>query len=104
MKVLPLTIKCPKCGSGSVAYSCDPDCCFNHVCEDCLDNFQLATHYLGRSFTGLVVRADRPDSCAPTTRCSNCQSLDVWSVEIDEPSGCTAACLACGAALALVCQ
>jgi hypothetical protein len=104
MKAIPLTIKCPSCGSGKVVYSCEPDCCFNHVCEDCLANFQLATRHLGREVPGLVAEAGHPDTCAPAARCSKCQSLDVWSVETDEGSSSAAACLACGAALELVYQ
>src|SRR5215471_4333658 len=104
MKVTSLKIRCPKCGSGNVAYSCEPDCCFNHVCEDCLESFQLATRDLGRSVKGLTGESDRADSCAPTARCAKCQSLDVHSAYADDPDVPTTVCIACGAVLELVYQ
>jgi hypothetical protein len=104
MKVASLRIKCPKCGSGKVAYSCEPDCCFNHVCEDCLASFQLATRDLGSAITGLAAPPDHKDSCAPTVKCARCQSLDVRSVDGHDASDPTAACVVCGAVLELVYQ
>src|SRR5262249_1280510 len=43
MKLSELRVACPSCGSEAVAYTCQPECCFNHVCESCLANFELAT-------------------------------------------------------------
>jgi hypothetical protein len=113
LKVTSLKIRCPKCGSNSVAYSCEPDCCFNHVCEDCLESFQLATRGLGRSITGwsgerdltaLGGEGDRADSCAPTARCAKCHSLDVHSAYAGDPVLSITVCLACGALLELLYQ
>src|SRR5215469_14716552 len=104
MKVTSLKIRCPKCGSGNVAYSCEPDCCFNHVCEDCLESFQLATRDLGRSITGLGGERLREDSCAPTARCAKCHSLDVHSAYPSGDGVSTTVCIACGAELELMYQ
>ena len=104
IRARPLTIKCPNCGSDKVAYSCEPECCFNHVCEDCLASFQLATRSLGETITGLPAMLEEKDSCAPTARCAKCQSLEVHSIDMDDAEGPSAFCVACGAALELVCQ
>jgi len=104
MKVTSLKIRCPKCGSGNVAYSCEPDCCFNHVCEDCLESFQLATRDLGSSITGLDGERCREDSCTPTARCAKCHGLDVCSACSDDAVASTTVCLACGAVLELLYQ
>src|SRR5260370_41433059 len=104
MKIEPLTLTCPKCGSSKVAYSCEPDCCFNHVCEDCLGSFLLSTRELGRVITGLVSDAGERDSCAPTAKCAKCQSLDVRSLDSDQGTGAAAVCCICGAVLELVYQ
>src|SRR5215831_7943774 len=99
MKVTSLKIRCPKCGSGNVVYSCEPDCCFNHVCENCLESFQLATRDLGSSITGLGCERYREDSCDPTARCAKCLSLDVCSAYDDDAVASTIVCLSCGAVL-----
>jgi hypothetical protein len=100
MKITPLRLACPKCGSSNVAYSCEPDCCFNHVCEDCLDSFQLATRELGRVITGLDSKGGNKDSCAPTAKCAKCHSLDVRSLDSDDGTA-AAVCASCGAVLEL---
>ena len=101
----PLTVNCPKCGSGNVAYSCEPDCCFNHVCGDCLANFQLITRTSGRRDAGYRAPAEQDcdaeaDSCAPTAACANCQGLRVRSVVDGKPG--EAVCLDCGSILSLI--
>ena len=102
MKLLPLTIQCPKCGSEAVAYSCEPDCCFNHVCEECLTNFQLVTRDLGgrvRGLDGARPEAQK-DSCAPTTVCARCGSLDIWKIEdLAAGEAMRVTCLSCEAML-----
>jgi len=104
MKITPLTIECPKCGSGKIAYSCEPECCFNHVCEDCLCNFLLGTRALGRAIPGLRPDAAEKDSCAPTAKCARCESLDVRSLDLDESTVLLAVCVLCGTVLELIYQ
>ena len=48
MILRPLTIACPSCGSTDVTYTCEPKCCFNHICAACYTTFELATEALGR--------------------------------------------------------
>ncbi|HEY6329085.1 MAG TPA: hypothetical protein VI756_07095 [Blastocatellia bacterium] len=105
MRIEPLTVLCPKCGSGNIAYSCEPECCFNHVCGDCLANFQLVTRDLGQRITGrtLMAAGSEPeaDSCAPTAACAKCQSLKVRSLTDGESGSNRAVCLKCGSVLEL---
>src|SRR5262249_23100260 len=101
MNTLPLRVSCPACGSSNVAYSCEPECCFNHVCEDCLNSFQLATRDLGIHAAALTNGLPDPDSCAPTAACASCHSLRVRSIEGEEASAVKAVCVDCGAMLEL---
>ena len=80
MELLPLTFSCPNCGSPDVAYSCEPECCFNHVCGDCLSSFEPFTSDLGGELA--VGRAGSPekDSCAPTVACARCGGLEVLAL------------------------
>jgi hypothetical protein len=70
-------ISCPKCGGKEIIYSCEPKCCFNHVCADCRSTFELNTEKTGRfdHDTGLAV--EEPPSGDPTTGCASCESLRV---------------------------
>jgi hypothetical protein len=106
MKIQPLTVVCPKCGSGNIAYSCEPGCCFNHVCGDCLASFQLVTRDLGKRFADRRLLAagsdsDEEDSCAPTAACAKCQGLKVRSLADDESGFNRAVCVECGSVLEL---
>ena len=47
VKTRKLELNCPVCGSGSVFYSCTPNCCFNHVCGDCGTTFEPVTKAMG---------------------------------------------------------
>ena len=77
MKAEILSLACPACGSRSVIYSCEPKCCFNHVCADCHTAFELLTRDLGGQF-----RADpperEPDGSEPTSECARCHELTVY--------------------------
>jgi hypothetical protein len=104
MTIVPLRITCPKCQSTDIAYSCEPDCCFNHVCGNCLGNFQLSTTDLGERVAAEALREgyDESDSCDPTARCAKCGSLRVKSIEAGEAGAARAVCLDCRSMLALV--
>ena len=74
---LPLTLKCPGCGSADLVYSCEPECCFNHVCGDCLGSFQLQTRDLGVSCAEFAFERQERDCLAVTVACARCKGLNV---------------------------
>ena len=102
MKAIPLKVICPACGSAKVAYSCEPECCFNHVCEDCLSSFQVGTRDLGTEAAQLSIQEGEPDSCASTAACARCHSLRVRSIDSDDSNGQRAVCIDCQTVLELV--
>jgi DNA-directed RNA polymerase subunit RPC12/RpoP len=67
-------VRCPQCGSADVVYSCEPKCCFNHVCAECRSTFELNTQKTGKS-DPVVVENEEPESGDPTTGCAACGSL-----------------------------
>ncbi len=79
-------IRCPQCGGSDIVYSCEPKCCFNHVCADCRSTFEINTLKTGRFDQQTPLRAEEPPSGEPTTGCANCESLRVavLSTEGDE--------------------
>ena len=77
MKALPLTLNCPRCGSADLVYSCEPECCFNHVCGDCLGSFELQTLDLGKSLAEFSFQRPERDCLAPTVSCARCKGLNV---------------------------
>jgi hypothetical protein len=102
MTLSSITITCPACGSKEIVYSCTPDCCFNHVCGDCLHNFQLGTKDTGESLASINVKAEERDSCAPTARCARCESLDLYRLTDDEKRAGDIVCAVCRALLRLL--
>ena len=68
-------IRCPQCGGGEIIYSCEPKCCFNHVCADCRSTFELNTHKTGRFDHATAINAEEPQSGEPTTACASCENL-----------------------------
>ena len=102
MKFLPLNPACPSCGSRDLTYTCEPKCCFNHLCNGCNATFQLVTEKSGGELPA-AARAGLPgagpdDSLAPTTGCARCESLAVYELDpvVD------AATHVCGACFALL--
>lgn len=92
----PLQIACPTCAGTSVAYSCEPGCCFNHVCSGCRTTFQTATAPLGGKLADLAPCEPPQDSSDPTAQCSECRSIAVHNLEDGR-----VVCTRCGALLAL---
>lgn len=95
----PLQLTCPRCQGRAIAYSCEPRCCFNHVCADCRCTFQTASEYLGSKLAGLTPPDPPPDSIdptAPTVPCSECRSIAVHQLADGR-----IACTRCGALLSL---
>ena len=70
-------IRCPKCGGTEIIYSCEPKCCFNHVCADCRSTFEINTVKTGQSVTAATITVEEPQSGEPTTGCASCESLRV---------------------------
>jgi DNA-directed RNA polymerase subunit RPC12/RpoP len=70
-------IRCPKCQSAEIIYSCEPKCCFNHVCADCRSTFEINTQKTGRFDHDSPIEAREPESGDPTTGCAACESLKV---------------------------
>lgn len=101
MTFSPIDIDCPACGSKEVVYSCTPDCCFNHVCGNCLHSFQLGTTETGETLSTLNVETKERDSCAPTAACARCESLDLYQVSDDEARAGDVVCASCRALLRL---
>ena len=85
-----LAVQCPACGAPDIFYSCDPKCCFNHVCGACRASFLLSTRQLGEmrdAFSDLVLTLIPPDLSLPTTACDRCGALTVHSVEVEDADG-----------------
>jgi len=102
MNFRPINPACPSCGSHEITYTCEPKCCFNHLCNDCNATFQLTTEKVGRELAA-AERAGLPgsgpeDALVPTTGCARCESTAVY--ELDAPLD--AATHVCGACFALL--
>jgi hypothetical protein len=81
---LKAVIRCPQCHGAEIVYSCEPKCCFNHVCADCRSTFELNTVKTGRYDRETAMEAEEPDSSDPTTACASCESLRVAVIQSDE--------------------
>ena len=77
-------IRCPKCQGAEIIYSCEPKCCFNHVCADCRSTFEINTQKTGRFDQQAQVDAREPESGDPTTGCAACDSLKVAVLSVSE--------------------
>ena len=82
---------CPTCGGSEIIYSCEPKCCFNHVCADCRTSFQVITRKTGRFDRESTIAPVEPPSGDPTTGCAACDSLLLALVSEGPP-----AILVCG--------
>jgi hypothetical protein len=76
----PLLVQCPSCGSGDITYTCEPRCCFNHICAACYTTFQLFTEPLGRVLAGFEKPRQERDCLAPTVACARCDGVEVYMV------------------------
>ncbi len=77
-------IRCPKCGGAEIIYSCEPKCCFNHVCADCRSTFEINTQKAGRFDQQTPIDAREPESGDPTTGCAACDSLKVAVISVSD--------------------
>ena len=87
MTLTPLSVACPQCGSADVVYSCQPQCCFNHVCNNCYTTFELETTRVGEVQEAIVAPPE-PDPSGPTAPCARCGEATVFAIV---PDGGTAA-------------
>ena len=85
-------IRCPKCGGAEIVYSCEPKCCFNHVCADCRSTFEINTHKTGEFDRTSPLLFTEPDSGDPATGCAACDSLNLAVLRSDA----TETILVCG--------
>ncbi len=98
MKLLTLKVICPVCGSENITYTCEPKCCFNHICDSCYTTFELSTEALEGELGIIDFQSEERDSLAPIVACAQCESLDVYSLE----NGNTLVCTSCHALLRLI--
>ncbi len=77
-------ITCPKCGGREIVYSCEPKCCFNHVCADCRSTFEINTEKTGEFDRDAALGFAEPESGDPTTACASCESLKIAVVKKGE--------------------
>lgn len=101
MKLAPLSIACPQCGSLDVVYSCKPDCCFNHVCSKCYTTFQPLTTRVGEYAGDLGTLPPDPDPSGPTAACARCGEIKLFAIADGEPSPPRLLCVSCKALLTL---
>ncbi len=98
MELLPIKIACPVCGSENITYTCEPKCCFNHICDSCYSTFELATSIFGGDIETENFQLEERDSLAPTTACARCKSVDVYALKDSD----TLVCASCHSLLNLV--
>ncbi len=84
MRTLKDIIRCPKCNGSDIVYSCEPKCCFNHVCADCRSTFEINTVKTGQSLAAATVPIEEPQSGEPTTCCASCESLRVAVLKFED--------------------
>jgi len=94
MRTRRLEISCPLCGSAEVAYTCTPNCCFNHVCAGCGATFEPVTRATGRTQKGIEPPDPLPEASDPTAACARCDSTEVYLTDDN-----AAVCAKCGAVL-----
>jgi hypothetical protein len=99
MTLTPISAACPQCGSADVFYSCKPECCYNHVCNQCYTTFELETTRVGEVKENFEVPPE-PDSSAPTAPCARCHKPRVFSIDGAGPPP-QFVCAACKALLTL---
>jgi len=81
MKTRAPSLPCPNCGSTAVFYSCEPKCCFNHVCAECGTTFEPLTRLAGGTLAGVEPPDPLPDASDPTLGCAKCESIAVYVLD-----------------------
>ena len=94
MQTRKLELACPVCHSTELFYTCTPDCCFNHVCNQCGATFEPVTKLGGGSVSGVIPPDPPPDPSDPMVACRRCDSTAVYLAGAGE-----LVCAKCGALL-----
>jgi len=81
MKLIPIAVACPQCGSSDIVYSCKPECCYNHVCNGCYTTFELETSRVGEVTENFDLPPD-PDPSRPTAPCARCHEPRVFAMDV----------------------
>ena len=84
-----------------MVYSCEPRCCFNHVCAGCKAAFLINTEETGSFERQAAIEVTAPESTEPTTGCARCQSLRIAVLRADAGET-LLVCADCRAVLRLV--
>ncbi len=100
MTLSPITIRCPNCGSTDVFYSCKPECCFNHVCNQCYTTFELETTRVGEVSEEFVPPPDL-DPTSPTAPCARCGECRVFALARPQAPAPAYVCASCRALLTI---
>lgn len=100
LQALKDVVTCPHCHGHDIVYSCEPKCCFNHVCADCRSTFELNTEKTGRFDPASAPQAQEPPSGDPTTGCPACDSIRVGVLSVT-PEETLLVCGNCNAVLRL---
>jgi hypothetical protein len=103
MALLRDLVRCPVCASPDVVYSCEPKCCFNHVCANCKATFQLVTHKAGQRDPTTPIDACDPESGDPAAACAVCHELRLAVLSSDQGKV-VLLCAGCRAILELSCE
>ena len=98
MRLSAISVPCPQCGSKDVVYSCQPTCCFNHVCNNCYTTFELETIKVGEMREEFPMPPD-PDPSSPTAPCARCGEARVFAIV--DSQGPEYLCVSCKALLSL---
>jgi len=93
-------VRCPTCGGSDIVYTCEPKCCFNHLCAECRTTFQLLTRRTGLAFQGEFSGGEEARSGDPTAACAVCESLKL--VEMADGGRQIIVCADCKAILELI--
>ncbi|MBZ5561361.1 MAG: hypothetical protein LAP13_02965 [Acidobacteriia bacterium] len=100
MTLQPLVIACPQCGSTDVFYSCEPKCCFNHVCSNCRTTFEPFTTRVGEVTEDFAVPPEL-EPTAPAAPCARCGEARVFAIAGNPDAPRQYVCAACRALLTL---
>jgi hypothetical protein len=95
MALFPLAVACPRCGSRNITYTCEPKCCFNHLCGDCYGTFELRTSLRPGGPLAVEAPGVERDSLAPAAPCAGCQGIGTYLVDSGEPPNDRAVCVDC---------
>ena len=95
MTLLRDLVRCPLCQSPDVVYSCEPKCCFNHVCSNCKATFQLVTHKTGVRDADTPIDATAPESGDPAAACAVCHELKLAVVTSGDEGKVLLLCAGC---------